>query len=124
MEYHTQQLAKHCRICGKRLCKAKGKSTVYSCSEYKDQLQVCFGIDVGKDREDIHPKKFCNPCYMVTKRLANASRARVSYTFTTASFTWTEHTHTVTCLVSLRWCTYSLTRIKQTNKQTKNHLGM
>ena len=107
MEYHRQQLAKHCRICGKRPCKAKEKSIVYSCSEYNDHLQACY--DVGKDREDIHPKKFCNPCYMVTKHLANASWAGVSYTY--HSQFYIEHTHT--CLVSLRWwCTCSFTRIK------------
>ena len=100
MEYHTEQLAKHCRVCGKRLSKAKGKSTVYNCCEYTDQLQACFGVDVGKDKEGIHPKNLCNPCYLITKRFAKARQAGVPYTFTRASFTWTEHTHT--CLVRLR----------------------
>ena len=93
MEYHTEQLAKHCRICGKRLSKAKGKSTVYNCCEYTDQLQACFGVDVGKDKEGIHPQNFCNPCYLITRRSAKARQTGVPYTFTTATFTWTEHTH-------------------------------
>ena len=100
MEYHTQQLIKHCRVCGKRLCKAKGKSTVYTCSNHRDQLLACFGMNVSKDKEDTHPKKFCNPCYLITKRFVNASQIGASYTFATNNFTWTQHTDN--CLVSLR----------------------
>ncbi len=43
--------------CGKRLSKAKGKCTVYNCSDYHDQLQACFGVDVSHDSKSVHPPK-------------------------------------------------------------------
>ena len=56
MESHQEQLAKHCRVCAKRLSKAKGRATsTYNCSDYSAELMSCFGIDVHKDIDTIHP---------------------------------------------------------------------
>ena len=66
MEFHREQLAKHCRVCGKRLSKAKGRET-YSCSDYPAQLMACFGINVHRDTDTLHPPQFCNPCYANTE---------------------------------------------------------
>ena len=117
MEFHIQQLAKHCRVCGRRLSKAKGRSTAYTCTAYKDQLLACYGVDVSKDNKDTHPLQFCNPCYIITKRLAKASHSRVPYTFATSIFVWTQHTHN--CLVSFQWNVNS----EHFNKKV-THLGL
>ena len=93
MDYHCEQLAKHCRVCGRRLSKAKGKCTVYSCTDYQDQLLACFGMDVSHDSKNVHPPKFCNPCYTITKRRAKAIQDEVPYTSSMVPFLWTEHTH-------------------------------
>ena len=38
MEYHRDQLNKSCRICGRRLQKAKKHATAYSCEDFTVQL--------------------------------------------------------------------------------------
>ena len=98
MDYHSEQLAKHIVECVGRVAKAKGKCTVYTCSEYHDQLITCFGIDVSQDSKSVHPPNFCNPCYQITKRSAKAVEDGVPYTFSTTPFLWIEHTHN--CQVS------------------------
>ena len=49
MEFHLQQLVKHCRVCGKRLCKAKGKASVFDCNDFTEGLLKTFGVDVSSD---------------------------------------------------------------------------
>ena len=80
MDYHTQQLSKHCRVCCKTLTKAKGKCTVYNCADYKDQLLATFGVNLSNDSDVVHPTNFCSCCYTITKCSAKASQDGVPYT--------------------------------------------
>ena len=99
MEYHQQQLEKHCRVCGKRLHKAKSKTTVYPCIHHQDPLMKCFEIDVSRDDPTTHPSKFCNPCYAVTRRWTKAAMDTVHYAHNVKSMEWSSHSEN--CAV--RW---------------------
>ena len=91
MESHLQQLVKHCRICGKRLCKAKGRATTFECKDYMEELLMTFGINAGSDDIHVLPSKFCKPCYAVMSRKVKASKEGVPYTHTVNPMTWTPH---------------------------------
>ena len=98
MEFHNQQLAKHCRVCGKRLFKSKGKpAPSYSCSRYSSQLNSCFNIDITKDIHTIHPSRFCNLCYSVIGQSTKASKDGIPHKHSTQLFQWDEHSDR--CLV-------------------------
>lgn len=97
MEFHQQQLGKHCRVCGRRLCKLKSKAPVYLCTEYSEDL-LNLGVDVSGDVPTIHPLKFCNPCRAMFKRAEKARKAGVPYTHTTKPMEWTSHADS-SCLV-------------------------
>ena len=92
MEFHLQQLVKHCRVCGKRLCKAKGRATIFDCVHFKEDLLSTFGVDVSSDDNQVSPTKFCNPCYAIMKRTAKASEKGMPYTHTIIPMIWTSHT--------------------------------
>lgn len=98
MEFHQKQLGNHCRVCGKKLFKAKNKATVYQCTDHKDALLKCFEIYVSRDDPLTHPLKLCNPCYAVTRRSAKATANRVHYTHTVEVMDWSPHTENG-CLV-------------------------
>ena len=88
MEHHREQLLKHCRVCGRRLCKAKGKAQpVYKCTE---DLQI-LGVDIGSgDGEDIFPTHFCNPCHAMVNRAKKAGEDGVPYR-SISPMEWTPH---------------------------------
>lgn len=91
MEFHTTELKKACRVCGKRLNKAKGRERSYAASEYAQQLADTFRIDVSGDRKDTHPLLFCNSCHRAirhwqTKGGNTPSASRV--------FMWGKHSGT------------------------------
>ena len=70
--YHQDQLQKHCRICGGRLNKAKGKAQrVHACKEHFFDLQTFVGIlSNPTEEEGIAPSKLCNPsCTVKTHML-------------------------------------------------------
>lgn len=93
MEHHHQQLLKHCRICGGRLCKAKGKAQpVYKCIEHKEDLHI-LGVDVSSGEDEaVLPQYFCNPCHSMLCRAKKASEDGVPYQATTTPMKWTPHT--------------------------------
>ena len=68
MDYHIQQLAIHCRICGRRVIDHRGKSTyrVYKCKELAESLQPALAIDVKDDSTATHPECVCKPCKLTT----------------------------------------------------------
>ena len=103
MEFHQQELQKHCRVCGKRLCKAKSKATIYPCIQHQDSLLKSFGIDVSQDNSTIHPLKFCNPCYAVTRRWAKAFADGVHYTHSVQLMDWSPHSLS-SCQVRRLFC--------------------
>lgn len=55
MEYHLQQLPQHCRVCGKKLFRAKGRLISYSSSKYLEELKATFFLDVSQDNSELHP---------------------------------------------------------------------
>ena len=96
MEYHIIELKKACRVCGKRVNKAKGRERSYLVAEHGRELADIFCIDTSSDSEDIHPLSFCHPCRTFMRlwhtRGSNApSVGRV--------FEWAKHSEH-TCMVS------------------------
>ena len=91
---------------------------MYNCSDHSDQLKACFGLDVSKDVQDTHPSKFCNPCYKASKRWLKASEAGTSYSSSTTTFNWTQHTDN--CLVRLEYC---LSRLHKLSFQVCEHFS-
>lgn len=63
IEYHTTELKKVCRVCGKRVQKAKGRERSYLVTEKTEDLSEVFRIDVSNDSEDTHPPSFCHSCW-------------------------------------------------------------
>ena len=59
MDFHLTQLKRVCRICGRRVRKAKGRDRSYSVAENSSELAQVFGIDAAIDSEDTHPLSFC-----------------------------------------------------------------
>ena len=88
MEFHQLELRKHCRVCGKRLCKAKSKATVYPCSKHPKLLLKCFGIDVSQDDPTIHPLSFCN---LLLDDGTKAAADGVHYSNSVQSMEWSSH---------------------------------
>ena len=100
MEFHQQQLAKHCRICGKRLSKLKKQAPTYQCTQFQSDLLSTFAIDISNDLLTVHPTQFCNPCYSVTRRKEKAHKVGLPYTHSTRIMEWTTHEVNGDCLVS------------------------
>lgn len=92
MEFHLQQLLKHCRICGKRLSKAKCRTSVFDCSNFRDNLLMTFGVDVNLDDIQVCPLKFCKPCHAVMSRAVKAANEGTPYTHTVTPMIWSTHT--------------------------------
>ena len=68
MDFHRDELKKVCRVCSRRLKKAKGGERRYVCKEYFKELDVVFHINVSNGNEDIHPLHLCHPCEAHCKR--------------------------------------------------------
>lgn len=100
MEFHQEELQKVCRVCGKRLQKAKGKRSTFSCSSLKVELLRTFSADVSSDSSTIHPPLLCLPCYLITKRKEKAIKNATTYTSTQTVSNWSAHTR-VDCDVSV-----------------------
>ena len=49
MEYHQNQLAKYCRVCGKVV-----KGYAYSVNPEHSNLLAVAGIDTSQDNKDVH----------------------------------------------------------------------
>ena len=66
MEFHSCELKKVCRVCGRRLKKAiKERDRSYECKQYIKELCEVFQIDVSSDCEDTHPLLFCLSCFTI-----------------------------------------------------------
>ena len=93
MEHHQTQLEKHCRICGGRLYSSKGKykSTVYGVEEFKDQLQMAFGVTTDKDHLAVHPRSFCKVCKVAMGRLLESKTKDTPYKSSVQLFQWEGH---------------------------------
>ena len=93
MDYHKTGLEKACRVCGKRLHKAKGRERSHLVQDHISDLAKVFRIDASGDRKETHPTSFCYPCliFMRSWHKREAAVGRV--------FTWTKHI-AVSCKVS------------------------
>ena len=91
MELHLKQLGRHCRVCGGRLAKAKGKLVTYICKDYAEELQASFSFSISQDDPEIHASHFCQSCYCSMKRFTKAARDGVSFCCSTVVYEWKEH---------------------------------
>ena len=91
MEFHLQQLGKHCRVCGRRLTKAKGKAVFYNCKEYEDQLLASFSFSLGQDSPEVHPSHFCQSCYCSMKRSVKATDHSAPFQTSKVTYEWKYH---------------------------------
>ena len=61
MDYHTEQLPLHCRVCGKRLMKSGQKKSTYECKGFADDLLTAFAINTSTDIAHMHPERVLSP---------------------------------------------------------------
>ena len=66
MEAHRTNLMKLCRICAKLLARSQRYRVTYNCLDYAERLETAFKVQVKEDQKEVHPKQFCNACYMVS----------------------------------------------------------
>jgi len=91
MEFHSEQLAKHCRICGNRLCKAKSRAAAYLCTKFQEDLLAYFQVDVHQDEEHVHPQKFCSRCYAARSTATKAASKKIPYKHAITPIDWKPH---------------------------------
>ncbi len=77
MDHHTvEQIKKHCRVCGYRLNKSKGKTQpVYACKDHRDDLVTLVGLQIPTAEDEYVPQNFCNSCFL---RMSRAKKAKES----------------------------------------------
>ena len=120
-----EQLQRHCRVCGGRLNKAKGKvQPVYSCIDHSEDLQTIVGVYPHSEDKSTFPSNFCNQCRV---RLVRAKKAR-------------EDSLPFQSIVPMEWCpheenckvrndnriiitNYNKTKTKMIIKLSKTHLA-
>ena len=66
MEAHQTNLTKLCRICAKLLGRNQRYRVTYNCTDYAERLELAFKVQTNEDQEEVHPKHFCNACYLVS----------------------------------------------------------
>ena len=93
MDYHLNELPKHCRICGERLQTSKGKykATVYRAEAFCDHLQTAFGVDVNCDSPTVHPQSFCKVCKVAMGRVIDAKTKGIPYKCSVKVYHWEKH---------------------------------
>ncbi len=74
------ELQKHCRVCGGRLNKTKGKvQPVYFCADHSEHLKAIAGIDTQCEDGSTFPGKLCNQCHVKLGRAIKASKDGVPF---------------------------------------------
>ena len=101
MDYHKSELQKACRVCGKRLNKAKGRERSHLVQEHSSELAQVFQIDTSGDTEDTHPTFFCHPCRVFMRSWHRNERRAPAVG---RVYTWHKHSES-DCMVSFN--TYS-----------------
>ena len=93
MDYHNTQVQLHCRVCAKRLLKARSKciETIFLCKAYAAKLQNAFGIDTNNDDNRVHPEHFCPSCKLALDRVITAKQRKIHYKCGTVPFHWEMH---------------------------------
>ena len=85
MEYHQNQLAKYCRVCGKVVKEYASNVN----SEHSSLLAVA-GIDTSQDSKDVHPNT-CNSCYLTPWQLQAADSSGNIRETALRPFQWVSH---------------------------------
>ena len=88
MEDHKRGLNKHCRVCAKSMHRFKCKRR---CSDYRDLLIQAYSIDCVNDDPEVHPAKFCPPCFQRAGRISDAKAKGAMYESSVTPFVWTSH---------------------------------
>lgn len=83
INFHTDNLAKLCRVCGNKL-KREGK--LFDVTDHKTNLQKAFWIDLSLDSNITHPNKFCDTCYHSMNNIVKKGR-----THSQEIFIWKPH---------------------------------
>ena len=99
---HKDKLKQHCRVCGRKLYKAKAKpkdKVSHIAFDHHSDIRATFAIDVGEDNADVHPPNLCHPCFLAMKRSITAGG--IPYRCAVAPFEWQAHTDTEDCKVSI-----------------------
>ena len=86
---HKEFLDNHCRICCNRL-----RATKYHITDYLHIFKL-FGIDASDDDPTVHPKFFCNSCYLTAK---TSSKNHPGEPIKRAQYQWFPHADT-SCLI-------------------------
>ena len=79
MDYQMTQVQLHCKVCAKRLLKAKSKCTsiIFHCKAYAAKLQNAFGINTNNDDSRVHPEHFCPSCKLALDRAISAMHKKI-----------------------------------------------
>ena len=92
LKFHVQELAKHCRICGKRFSRGAREEP-----KEKQLISTCYAIDTEKDDAKIHPPQVCYACVCKMKRI-KATRGEAYLRTRPTLFEWTPHTDVACCM--------------------------
>ena len=65
-ECHLACLKRLCRICGALY--SRDATGWYLCANYRSRIEKVFKVNIGLDKDDIHPKMFCKSCYRTMSR--------------------------------------------------------
>ena len=87
-DFHSEELQKYCRVCGKRLSRFRVK---YKCEKRSEDLAQTFGLRIADDDPAIHPLEFCHGCYNVMMRARRARDTDRFYTPCVELFKWRAH---------------------------------
>ena len=85
--------AVHCRVCAKRLLKAKSKCTspIYLFKPYAAKLLNTVGIDTNNDDKKFHPEHFCPFCKCALDKAISVMHRKIHCKCGTAPFQWERH---------------------------------
>ena len=95
MEYHSQKVQQHCRVCGKLMVVGgKAASTIYKCQEFAQQLQDTFGITIDAEEDPTtFPSCFCSSCKRTMDKSITAAAQGVPQRCSTVTFQWSNHSN-------------------------------
>ena len=86
VEYHRNQLAKYCRVCGKAV-----KGYAHSVNTEHSDLLAVVSIDISQDSKAVHPKTFCNSCYLTLRQMQAADLSGHIRETALCPFQWIPH---------------------------------
>ena len=87
-DYHAQELAKHCRTCGKRLGRGVRQQDKH---DITDLIAACYKADINHDSSEVHPAKVCYLCVSLMRKVRKVQGTAFIRT-ETSLFHWTSHT--------------------------------